>query len=54
MRVATAPEDEDIARENWSNHEQKAPPHALRGMKAKVAPAVVQGDKDAGRAAAAA
>ena len=28
MRVDTAPEGEDIARENWSKYEQETPPHA--------------------------
>ena len=32
MRVDTAPEGEDIAGENWSNHEQKTPPHARSGL----------------------
>ena len=32
MRVDTAPEGEDIARENWSKYEQKTPPHALSGI----------------------
>jgi len=35
-----ASEGEDIARENWSMHERKTPPHALSG---------VQGQDDAGR-----
>ena len=29
MSVDTAPEGEEIARENWSKHEQKTPPHAF-------------------------
>ena len=40
MRVDTAPEGEDLARENWSKHEQKTPPHALSG---------IQGEGGAGR-----
>ena len=32
MRVDTAPEGEDIAHVNWSNHEQKSPPHAFGGI----------------------
>jgi hypothetical protein len=32
MRVDTTLEGEDIARENWSKHEQKTPPHALTGI----------------------
>ena len=46
MRVDTAPEGEDIARENWSKHEQKTPPHALSGILGPcVALAAVRGDK---------
>jgi hypothetical protein len=32
MRVETAPEGEDIACENWSEHEQETPPHAFSGI----------------------
>ena len=36
MRVDTAPEGEDIARDNWSKHEQETPPHALSGIEVQV------------------
>jgi hypothetical protein len=46
MRVETSPEGEDIACENWSEHEQKTPPHALSGILGPyVALAAVRGDK---------
>ena len=46
MRVDPAPEGEDIARENWSKHEQKTSPHALGGILGPcVALATVRGDK---------
>ena len=46
MRVDTAPEGEEIACENWSEHEQKTPPHALSGILGPcVALAAVLGDK---------
>ena len=45
MRVDTAPEGEDIVRENWSKHEQKTPPHALSGIQGQGALAAVPGDK---------
>ena len=46
MKVDTAPEGEDIARESWSKHEQKTPPHALSGILGPcVALAAVLGDK---------
>ena len=42
MRVDTAPEGEDIARENWSKHEQKTPPHALSGIQGKISNRKIQ------------
>ena len=46
MRANTAPEGEEIACENWSEHEQKTPPHALSGILGPcVALAAVLGDK---------
>jgi hypothetical protein len=36
VRVDTAPEGEDIARENWSKHEQETPPHALSGIQGQA------------------
>ena len=47
MRVDAAPENEDIACENWSRQEQKTPPPVLSGgaVEAKVALAAVRGDK---------
>jgi hypothetical protein len=32
ISVETAPEGEDLAREDWSKDEQKTPLHALSGM----------------------
>lgn len=43
--METAPDGEDFAREDWGKGEQKTPPHALSGFKAKVALAAVRGDK---------
>jgi hypothetical protein len=44
--VETAPEGEDLACEDWSNDEQKTPPHALRGILGPcVELAAVRGDK---------
>lgn len=44
MRVGTAPEGEDIARENWRKHEQETTPDALSGVQGQV-DALVQKDQ---------
>ena len=54
MRVDTAPEGEDIARENWSKHEQKTPPHALSGIQGQGGAGRRSRRQDAGRVGAAA
>ena len=54
MRVETAPEGEDIARENWSKDEQKTPPHALSGIQGQGGAGRRSRRQDAGRAGAAA
>ena len=45
MRVDTAPEGEDIARENWSKHDRRPRRTHSAAFKAKVALAAVRGDK---------
>ena len=54
MRVDTAPEGEDIARENWSEYEQKTPPHALSGIQGQGGAVRRSRRQDAGRVGAAA
>ena len=54
MRVDTAPEGEDIARENWSKYEQKTPSHALSGFQGQGGAGRRTWRQDAGRVGAAA
>ena len=54
MRVETAPEGEDIARENWNKDEQETPPHALGGIQGEGGTGGRSRRQDAGRAGAAA
>jgi hypothetical protein len=49
MRVDTAPGGVDIARENWSKHEQKAAPHALGGIQGQGGTGRRSRRQDAGR-----
>jgi len=49
MRVDTAPEGEDIAREDWSKHEQKTSPHALSGIQGQGGAGRRTWRQDAGR-----
>jgi len=51
-RVDTAPEGEDIARENWSKHEQKTPPRALSGIQGQGGAGRRTRRQDAGRTGA--
>ena len=45
IRVETAPGGEDLARDDWSEHDQKIPPHALSGLQGQSCLAAVCGDK---------
>ena len=54
MRVGTASEGEDIARENWSKHEQKTAPYALGGLQGQGGAGRRSRRRDAGRVGAAA
>jgi hypothetical protein len=54
ISVDTAPEGEDIARENWSKYEQKTPPHALSGLQSQGGAGRRSRRQDAGRVGAAA
>ncbi len=54
MKVDTTPKGEDIARENWSKHEQKTPPHALSGIQGQGGAGRRSRRQDAGRVGAAA
>ena len=46
MRVSTAFDGENVACENWREHEQQTPPHTPSSIQGhKVALAAVRGDK---------